>query len=128
MRAGILGAGWIGRRHAETLASRAEVTVTAVCDLDVDRAAELAAAVGGRVFGDWREMLEQAELDALWICTPPLAHADLAVAAHDGGLPLYLEKPVARSRDDAARTLAVAIAADEALATGRTISVSGATE
>jgi predicted dehydrogenase len=109
MRAGILGAGWIGRRHAENLASRADVTVAAVCDLDVERAAQLAAAVGrARVFGHWHEMLDQAELDALWICTPPLAHADPAVAALEGGLPLYLEKPIARSQPDAARIVAAA--------------------
>ena len=109
MKAGILGAGWIGRRHAENLASRADVTVTAVCDLDADRAAQLAAAVGGaRVFGSWREMLDQAELDALWICTPPLAHADPAVAALERGLPLYLEKPIARSQPEAARIVAAA--------------------
>lgn len=109
MRAGILGAGWIGRRHAATLASRADVTVAAVCDLDPDRAGQLAGVVGGaRVFGDWREMLDHAELDALWICTPPLAHADPAVAALDGGLPLYLEKPIARSQPEAARIVAAA--------------------
>jgi predicted dehydrogenase len=109
MRAGILGAGWIGQRHAENLASRADVTVTAVCDLDVDRARQLADAVGGaRVFGNWREMLDHAELDALWICTPPLAHADPAVAALGRGLPLYLEKPIARSQPDAARIVAAA--------------------
>ncbi len=109
MRAGILGAGWIGRRHAETLSGRADVVVAAVCDLDVDRASQVAASAGGaRVFADWREMLDQAELDALWICTPPLAHAKPAVAALERGLPLYLEKPIARSQEDAARIVAAA--------------------
>jgi predicted dehydrogenase len=109
MRAGILGAGWIGRRHAEKLASKADVTVAAVCDLDEDRASQVAAAVSGaRIFGNWREMLDQAELDVLWICTPPMAHADPAVAALDAGLPVYLEKPIARSEQDAARIVAAA--------------------
>jgi myo-inositol 2-dehydrogenase/D-chiro-inositol 1-dehydrogenase len=109
MRAGILGAGWIGERHAGVLADRADVVVAAVCDLDVDRAGLVAASAGGaRVFADWREMLDVAELDALWICTPPRMHADPAIAALDGGLPLYLEKPIARSQDDAARIVAAA--------------------
>jgi myo-inositol 2-dehydrogenase / D-chiro-inositol 1-dehydrogenase len=108
MKAGILGAGWIGQRHAQTLAGRTDVTVAAVCDLDVDRADQLAAAVGARVFGNWRDMLDEAELDVLWICTPPRAHADPAVAALDGGLPLYLEKPIARSEPDAARIVEAA--------------------
>ena len=109
MRAGIVGAGWIGERHAGVLADRADAVVAAVCDLDVDRAAHVADSAGGaRVFSDWREMLDQAELDALWICTPPRMHADPAVAALEAGLPLYLEKPIARSLDDAVRIVAAA--------------------
>lgn len=109
MRAGIVGAGWIGERHAGVLADKADAVVAAVCDLDMDRANHVAASAGGAtVFSDWREMLDQAELDALWICTPPRMHADPAVAALEAGLPLYLEKPIARSLDDAARIVAAA--------------------
>jgi len=108
LRAGIVGAGWIGRRHAETLAGRDDVVLAAVCDVDAGRAAQVAGAGGARVFSDWREMLEAGGLDALWVCTPPRAHAGPAVAALDGGLPVYLEKPVARSVDDAAQIVSAA--------------------
>jgi myo-inositol 2-dehydrogenase / D-chiro-inositol 1-dehydrogenase len=109
MRVGMVGAGWIGERHAGVLADRTDTEVAAVCDLDLDRAIRVAASAGGaRVFSDWREMLDQAELDALWICTPPRMHADPAVAALEAGLPLYLEKPIARTQDDAARIVAAA--------------------
>jgi len=101
MRAGLIGAGWIGQRHAETLAGRDDVAVAAVCDTDPGRAAAVAALSGAEVFADWAAMLDTAELDALWVCTPPLAHAGPAVAALDRGLPLYLEKPIARSPADA---------------------------
>jgi myo-inositol 2-dehydrogenase / D-chiro-inositol 1-dehydrogenase len=101
LRAGIVGAGWIGRQHAETIAGRDDIEVAAVCDTDAERAGEVAAASGARVFTDWRQMLDGAALDALWICTPPRAHAAPAVAALDAGLPLYLEKPIARSLADA---------------------------
>ncbi len=118
MRAGIVGAGWIGQRHAEALAGRDDVTVAAICDLDAARAAEAAAVTGARVFSDWREMLDRAELDALWICTPPRTHADPAVAALDGGLALYLEKPIARSAQDAARIVAAAERSNAVCAVG----------
>ena len=101
LRAGIVGAGWIGRRHAETIAGRDDIEVSAVCDTDAERAGEVAALSGARVFTDWRQMLDGAALDALWICTPPRAHAAPAVAVLDAGLPLYLEKPIARSLADA---------------------------
>jgi myo-inositol 2-dehydrogenase / D-chiro-inositol 1-dehydrogenase len=101
LRTGIIGAGWIGRRHAETLAGRQDTTVSAVCDLDAARAAELAARCGADAFADWQEMLGAAALDAVWVCTPPKAHLRPAMAALQRGLPLYLEKPIARSLNDA---------------------------
>ena len=53
------------------------------------------------MFADWRQLLETAALDVLWVCTPPRVHAGPAIAALDRGLPLYLEKPIARSPGDA---------------------------
>ncbi len=108
LRAGIIGAGWIGSRHAATLADRDDVAVSAVCDTDLGRAGEVAAAGGGTAFADWRKMLEQVPLDAVWICTPPRGHADPAVACLDRGLALYLEKPIARSLDAAGPIVAAA--------------------
>src|SRR5262249_58119072 len=100
LRAGIVGAGWIGQQHAETIAGRDDIEVSAVCDTDAERAGEVAALSGAQVFTDWRQMLGGAALDALWICTPPRTHAVPAVAALDAGLPLYLEEPIARSLAD----------------------------
>ena len=108
LRAGIIGAGWIGRQHAKTLATRDDIAVTAICDLDADRAAAVAAPSDTQVFTDWRQMLETASLDAVWVCTPPRAHAGPAVAALDQGVALYLEKPIARSVDDARAIVAAA--------------------
>lgn len=118
IRAGIIGAGWIGQQHAETLAGRDDVAVTAVCDTDQARAAAVAGLSGAGVFADWREMLAAAALDAVWVCTPPLAHAGPAVAALDRGLPLYLEKPIARSPDDARLIVAAAARSGAVCAVG----------
>ena len=118
LRAGIIGAGWIGQRHAETLADRGDVAVSAVCDLDLHRASEVAAGCGGEAFCDWREMLDRASLDAVWVCTPPRAHAEPAVACLERGLALYLEKPIARSPADAGRIVAAAARAQAVCAVG----------
>jgi len=108
LRAGIIGAGWIGRRHADTLSRRDDVKVTAVCDFDRGRAVQVAETSQARVFTDWREMLDTGALDLLWVCTPPRSHAGPAVAALEQGLPVYLEKPIARSPEDAARIVSAA--------------------
>jgi myo-inositol 2-dehydrogenase / D-chiro-inositol 1-dehydrogenase len=118
IRAGLIGAGWIGRQHAEGLARRDDVAVTAVCDTDAGRAAAVASLSGARVFADWASMLDTAALDAVWVCTPPLAHAGPAIAALDRGLPLYLEKPIARSPDDARLIVAAAARSGTVCAVG----------
>jgi len=118
LRAGIIGAGWIGQRHAETLARRDDVTVRAVCDLDPRRAREVAAVSGGAAFSDWQEMLDQVSLDGVWVCTPPRAHAGPAVACLERGLALYLEKPITRSPADAAPIVAAAARAQAVCAVG----------
>ena len=108
LRTGIIGAGWIGQQHAETIGRRGDAEVSAICDVDAERAAQVASRCGARVFSDWRQMLDSAALDALWVCIPPRAHAAPAVAALDAGLPLYLEKPIARTLADAAEIVAAA--------------------
>jgi predicted dehydrogenase len=118
LRAGVVGAGWIGRRHAETLAARDDIAVAAVCDLDAGRAAGVAALSGADTFSDWREMLDAAALDALWVCTPPRAHAAPAISALDRGLPVYLEKPIARSPEDARAIVAAAASGPVVCAVG----------
>jgi predicted dehydrogenase len=101
LRAGIVGAGWIAGTHAATLA-----------DLDGVRLVATADVVPGRAdYDDWREMLVRERLDALIVCTPPDAHREVAVAAAEAGLAIYLEKPVAHTLDDAH---AIAAAVDAA--------------
>src|SRR5205085_9913225 len=81
LRVGIVGAGWIAGSHAAVLSARDDVVIAAVCDTDTARAAALAAPSGAAVFGDWSAMLDAAALDAVWVCTPPRAHAGPAIAA-----------------------------------------------
>jgi myo-inositol 2-dehydrogenase / D-chiro-inositol 1-dehydrogenase len=102
MRVGIVGAGWIGAQHHRILASLEGVDVTAVCDVDRGRAEALTGGTQARVYVDWREMFDREDLDAVVICPPPMAHREPAVAALGRGLPVYLEKPIARTLADAA--------------------------
>ncbi|MHB1509094.1 MAG: Gfo/Idh/MocA family protein [Acidimicrobiales bacterium] len=110
IRVGIVGTGWIARDHLRALGSLPEVEVAAVCDVEAARAEAFAADAGARAYADWRELLDNEELGALFVCTPPLHHREPAVEALRRGLALYLEKPIARSLADAA---AIVEAADE---------------
>ena len=107
MRIGIIGAGWIATDHAFVLRKLGH-EIVAVCDVDAERAAKLAGD-GAHTYGDHTELLEGEELDAVWVATPPLHHRAPAVAAFERGVPVFLEKPIARTLGDA---LAIAEAAE----------------
>jgi predicted dehydrogenase len=117
LRAAIVGAGWIANDHVSVLRRLGEVEIVAVCDLDAERAERLAPP-GARTYRDWGDLLEREELDAVWICTPPLQHRPPAVAALERGLDVYLEKPIARTLDDAAAIVEAAQRAGVVCAVG----------
>jgi myo-inositol 2-dehydrogenase / D-chiro-inositol 1-dehydrogenase len=100
VRVGLAGAGAIAEHHLRVLAAQPGVEVAAVCDVDEGRAAAIARRAGARAFNGWEAMLATAEIDALFVCTPPMHHAAPALAAFERGLAVYLEKPLARSLPD----------------------------
>jgi myo-inositol 2-dehydrogenase / D-chiro-inositol 1-dehydrogenase len=108
IRVGMVGAGWIAREHRRVLDSLAEAELVAVCDVDGERAETLAAGTGARTYLDWRELLDREDIGALFVCTPPGSHREPATAALSNGLPVYLEKPIARTLEDAAEIVAAA--------------------
>jgi myo-inositol 2-dehydrogenase / D-chiro-inositol 1-dehydrogenase len=117
LRVGVVGAGWIAADHVAELEQRDDVDVIAVCDLDRARAEALAPA-GARVYERYEDVLEREELDALWVCTPPLVHREPTLAALERGIHVYLEKPIARTADDAAAIVAAADTSDAVCAVG----------
>ena len=108
IRMGMIGAGWIAQDHKRVLGSLAEAELVAVCDLDRERAEALASGTGARTYRDWRELLDREDLGAVIVAVPPQAHREPVVAALGRGLPVYLEKPIARTAEDAAEIVAVA--------------------
>jgi myo-inositol 2-dehydrogenase / D-chiro-inositol 1-dehydrogenase len=108
IRVGMVGAGWIAREHRRVLDSLTEAELVAVCDVDAERAETLAAGTGARTYLDWRELLDREDIGALIVCTPPGSHREPATAALSNGLPVYLEKPIARTLEDAAEIVAAA--------------------
>jgi myo-inositol 2-dehydrogenase / D-chiro-inositol 1-dehydrogenase len=116
VRVAIIGAGWIAAAHAATLRRLDGIDVAAVCDVDAGRARELAASAA--VYTDWLELLDRESPDAVFVCTPPLAHRDPAIEALDRGIHLYLEKPIARGIEDAHAIVDAAARSDAVCAVG----------
>lgn len=113
---GLIGAGWIGTFHAETLAHRLPNTrLVAVAD-PVPSAAERLSAL--RSYQDPMELIADPSVEAVAICSPAATHADLVVAAARAGKHVFCEKPMALTLDDADRAIAAARDAGVALQVG----------
>jgi myo-inositol 2-dehydrogenase/D-chiro-inositol 1-dehydrogenase len=80
------------------MASQGDVSEVIVADVDGARAAEVAAAIGGRVAPSVESALEVA--DAVLVTTSTNAHANLVSMAVDRQLPVFCEKPLAFDLDE----------------------------
>jgi len=72
LRVGIIGGGWIARRHVPALVAAEGVELVAACDSDLVLAQAVAGPRGAAAYERWEEMLERESLDAVWVCTPRL--------------------------------------------------------
>ena len=116
---GIIGTGSIAGAYLRAYARYPELCrVVAVADIDRQRAQKFAAGAGDSVaaYGDYKELLRRDDIDAVSICTPPFAHAEIAVAALNAGKHVLVEKPMAASLAEADAMLAAAEQNDKKLA------------
>ena len=71
--------------------------VIALCDIKPDRldkAATTAARDNPATFPDWRRIIDNKDVDAVFIATPPYLHSEMAIAAIKAGKNVYCEKPL----------------------------------
>lgn len=105
VKVGIIGCGGIANgKHMPALSQVAEVEMVAFCDLIVERAVEAKAVFGtedAQVFSDYQEMLAQADLDVIHVCTPNASHAELSIAALEADCHVMCEKPMAKTTEEA---------------------------
>lgn len=101
VRIGFFGCGGIANAHFNALARIPEAKPVAFCDIDASRAESAAQRFGGKAYTDWKQMLENEQLDALYVCVPPHAHVGAEEAAAEKGIHLFVEKPVARTLEKA---------------------------
>jgi predicted dehydrogenase len=118
LRIAVIGVGHLGRHHARILSSLAGAELTAVVDINRARAEEIAAAHQTRALFDPRELLGQ--VDAVTIAVPTERHRDVALLCLNAGIPVLVEKPMARSIAEADEMIAAAAKAGVTLAVGQT--------
>lgn len=118
VRIGLIGCGSISDSHLQAYAANPQVKLTAVCDLNEERARRTAKQYGIEgVHTDYRQLLADPNIDAVSICTWNNSHAEISIAALRAGKNVLCEKPLCKTVDEA---LAIRQAVEE---TGRVLQV-----
>ena len=100
MRVGVIGAGFAGAMHAQSLLGINDATVVAIAAATPEEAAPLAAACGARVTSA-AELCAASDVDLVVVATPTHLHADHTIAAAKAGKHVFCEKPIARTLEQA---------------------------
>jgi predicted dehydrogenase len=98
IRAGVVGVGLMGRLYGRLLKELPQAELTAVYDVDAERAAEVGAELGTKAFASVEALLSQ--VDAVFICSPDRAHLEPVLAAAAAGKHVFVEKPLATSSEE----------------------------
>ncbi|HVF64281.1 MAG TPA: Gfo/Idh/MocA family oxidoreductase [Casimicrobiaceae bacterium] len=102
----VIGAGHMGRLHAVKLAAMPEARLTAVVDIDRDRAQSVAGETRCAAFDDYRNAIDDAE--AVIIAVPTERHHEVLHACLERGKHALVEKPIASNAHDAEDLVALA--------------------
>ena len=121
IRWGFLGAGGIAGKVARDLASTPGNVLAAVAARDLARAEDFAARFGPgdtrgsasrpRAYGDYRALVEDPDVDVVYIGTTHPMHREQALLAIGAGKPVLIEKPVCLTAADTREVFAAAEAA-----------------
>ncbi|MEU0342338.1 Gfo/Idh/MocA family oxidoreductase [Streptomyces bobili] len=104
VRVGVIGAGMIGQDHIRRLTEVVTgAAVTAVTDIDPERAAEVAARVGAVALPTGADLIASPDVDAVLVTSWGPTHAEHVLGAVAAGKPVFCEKPLATTAEDCLR-------------------------
>ncbi|WP_408957977.1 Gfo/Idh/MocA family protein [Natrinema sp. 74] len=118
---GVLGVGNIGMVHLKSALAMPDVEVVAAADAVAENRDRAERAGVSRTYDDYAALLESEDLDAAVVALPPFLHAEAVERAAAAGVDVFVEKPLARSTEEAdamletAREAGIAVGVDHTL-------------
>ncbi len=106
LRVGVIGAGYLGKFHAEKYAAMKKVDLVAVVDIDHSRAAKVAKQYGAVAYSRLEEIY--SKVDAVSVVVPTSQHHTIAKKLLMQGIDLLLEKPITVTVPEASDIIRIA--------------------
>ncbi|MBR5498517.1 MAG: Gfo/Idh/MocA family oxidoreductase [Clostridia bacterium] len=105
VKVGIIGTGWIAEAHAACYKRCPDVEIVALADIVPGKAEKFAkdnGIEGARIYNSDRELIDnEADIDAVSVCTYNRQHAPCTVYALEHGVNVLLEKPMCVTTEEA---------------------------
>lgn len=108
LKAGVIGVGHLGQHHARLYAELPQTQLTAIADIDPDRARQIGHRHHVPFYTDFSSFLKNVELVS--IAVPTTSHYHVAKACLEAGLHILVEKPIAATVAEAQELVALAAA------------------
>ncbi len=121
MAVGLIGYGAWGRQHASAIAAAPSARLAAIATSGTEAAVDWPEA---RIFADWRAMLAEPSIEAVFVACPNHLHAEVGLAALGAGKHVLLEKPMAINAGDCDALVAAAQNSGRVLTVGHELRVS----
>ncbi len=116
LKVAVVGAGHLGKWHADKYAAAADCELVAVVDSNDEVAREIASKHGAESFNDYREILDR--VDAVSLVVPTSAHYKIAREILEAGIHCLIEKPITETVEEAANLVEIAAARQLVLQVG----------
>lgn len=102
LKVGVIGIGSISQFHIEPYLENERVELVAFCDLNEERLVEKGKLYGvEKLYTDYKELIGEADIDAVSICTWNNTHAEIAIYALEAGKHVLVEKPLSMTVEEA---------------------------
>lgn len=108
LKVAVVGCGNIFPMHALSIKKIENIELVAVCDNKKDRAIAKGEEFNCRYYFDYKEMIDQEDIDVLHICLPHYLHAEVSIYASQKNIHVLTEKPMSISLEDGEKMVQVA--------------------
>lgn len=104
----VVGCGWAGLQHAQTVSDSEEAQLVALVEPDILRAQQAQARFGVKVYAGLDDAMAQEEFDTAVIATLPILHEQQCRILLENGKDVLCEKPLCRTRNEITRLIQIA--------------------
>ena len=105
LRVGLIGCGFMGTMHANCYKNIPGVEIAALADVRPECAKTLAEGTNAVLYADGKDLIAKADVDVIDICLPTYLHAEYAMLAMEKVRYVFVEKPVALTKEEGQQML-----------------------